>query len=130
MYKKEDLEAMEIPQLMGIAADLGVKVNPKDEMQDVIYAILDKAAEDSAAGISDQPKRKRTRINKKDTDRVYTVSGNEGENFDVKNGFYIENHQIEPDILIYNDPASVLSGRDLQLEAAVEEMLKQIGNAQ
>ena len=86
MYKKEDLEAMEIPQLMGIAADLGVKVNPKDEMQDVIYAILDKAAEDSAAGISDQPKRKRTRINKKDTDRVYTVSGNEGENFDVKNG--------------------------------------------
>ena len=51
-------------------------------------------------------------------------------NYDVKNGFYIENHQIEPDILIYNDPASVLSGRDLQLEAAVEEMLKQIGNAQ
>ena len=51
-------------------------------------------------------------------------------NYDVKNGYYIENHQIEPDILIYNDPASVLSGRDRQLEAAVEEMLKQIGNAQ
>ncbi len=51
-------------------------------------------------------------------------------NYDVKNGFYIENHQIEPDILIYNDPASVLNGHDLQLEAAVEEMLKQIGNAQ
>ena len=51
-------------------------------------------------------------------------------NYDVKNGYYIENHQIEPDILIYNDPASVLSGRDLQLEAAVEEMLKQIGHAQ
>ncbi len=51
-------------------------------------------------------------------------------NFDVQKGFYIENHQIEPDILIYNTPESVLSGRDLQLEAAVEEMLKEIGNAQ
>ena len=86
MYKKEELESMEIPQLMGIAADLGVKVSPKDEMQDVIYAILDKAAEDSAANASEAPKRKRTRITKKDTNRVYTVNGNEGENFDVKSG--------------------------------------------
>ena len=47
-------------------------------------------------------------------------------NFDVANGYYIENHQIEPDILVYNTPESVLSGRDLQLEAAVAEMLRQI----
>ena len=86
MYKKEELEAMEIPQLMGIAADLGIKVSPKDELQDVIYAILDKAAENSAAGITDAPKRKRTRIAKKDTDRVYSVKGKDGENFDVKAG--------------------------------------------
>ncbi len=39
---------------------------------------------------------------------------------------YMENLPIEPDILVYNDPASVLSGRDLQLEAAVQEMLKEI----
>ncbi len=39
---------------------------------------------------------------------------------------YIENHQIEPDILVYNDPASTLSGRDPQLEAAVTEMLNTI----
>ncbi len=86
MYKKEELEAMEIPQLMEIAAELGVKVKPKDELQTVIYAILDKAAENSAASISDAPKRKRTRIAKKDTNHVYTVNGNEGENHDVKNG--------------------------------------------
>ena len=86
MYKKEELEAMEIPELMGIAADLGIKVSPKDELQDVIYAILDKAAENSAAGVPDQPKRKRTRISKKDTDRVYTVKGEDGENLDVKKG--------------------------------------------
>ncbi len=44
----------------------------------------------------------------------------------VKEGRYIENMQIEPDILVYNDPASVLRGEDKQLERAVEEMLKAI----
>ena len=48
----------------------------------------------------------------------------------VREGRYLENMQIEPDILIYNDPASVLKGRDMQLEAAVEEMLKTIGEKQ
>ena len=40
-------------------------------------------------------------------------------------GSFLENMQIEPDILVYNDPASLLEGRDLQLEAAVKEMLKE-----
>ena len=44
----------------------------------------------------------------------------------VKEGRYLENMQIEPDILVYNDPASVLRGEDKQLEAAVKEMLKTI----
>ncbi len=39
---------------------------------------------------------------------------------------YLENMQIEPDILVYNDPASVLRGEDKQLERAVEEMMKEI----
>ena len=46
----------------------------------------------------------------------------------VKEGRYLENMQIEPDILVYNDPASVLRGEDKQLEAAVTEMLKIIDN--
>jgi C-terminal processing protease CtpA/Prc len=44
----------------------------------------------------------------------------------VKEGRYLENMQIEPDIEVYNDPASILRGEDRQLEAAVEEMLKTI----
>ena len=44
----------------------------------------------------------------------------------VKEGRYLENMQIEPDILVYNDPASVLKGEDKQLEAAVAEMMKTI----
>ena len=48
MYKKEELEAMEIPQLMGIANELGIKVSQDSALEDVIYAIIDKAAENSA----------------------------------------------------------------------------------
>lgn len=84
MYTKEELEQMDITQLMGIAEEFGVKVSQDDQLDTVIYAILDKAAEESAAG-NLVPRRKRSRITKKDTDRVYTVTGNEGENFDVKN---------------------------------------------
>ena len=49
----------------------------------MIYAIIDKAAENSAAG-EEAPKRKRTRIAKKDTSKVYTVKGADGENLDSK----------------------------------------------
>ena len=83
MYTKEELESMEIPQLVGIADQLGIKVSQDDQMEDVVYAILDKAAE-SAATSEEAPKRKRTRIAKKDTNKVYTVKGNEGENLDSK----------------------------------------------
>ena len=48
-------------------------------------------------------------------------------NWGTKDQRYIENFQIEPDIPVYNTPEATLSGRDLQLEAAVAEMLKEIG---
>lgn len=41
-------------------------------------------------------------------------------------GNYLENQQLQPDIIVYNDPADVLKGKDAQLETAVKEMLKQI----
>ena len=83
MYTKNELEQMDIPQLMEIANSLGVKVSQNDELETVIYAILDKAAEDSAAN-GGSTKRKRTRITKKDNAKVYTVNGAEGENLDPK----------------------------------------------
>ena len=82
MYTKEELESMEIPELMGIADQLGVTVTPNSELSDVIYAIIDKAAESAASG--EPVKRKRTRITKKDTNKVYTVKGQDGENLDSK----------------------------------------------
>ena len=45
--------------------------------------------------------------------------------YDLKEGRYLENLQLVPDILVYNDPASLLEGKDPQLEAAVREMLRQ-----
>lgn len=82
MYTKNELEQMDIPQLMEIANNLGVKVSQNDELETVIYAILDKAAEDSAAS-EGSTKRKRTRIAKKDNNKVYTVNGTEAENLNV-----------------------------------------------
>ena len=84
MYTKEELESMDIPQLVGIADELGIKVSPDDQLTDVVYAILDRAAENSANATDDAPKRKRTRIAKKDTSKVYTVKGEDGENLDSK----------------------------------------------
>ena len=85
MYKKEELETMDMGQLTAIAEQLGVNVHPDDTTETVVYAILDKAAEDSAASALAAPKKKRTRIVKKDTNKVYTVNGKDGENFDLKN---------------------------------------------
>ena len=82
MYTKEELEKLPIPELMEVAADLGIKVSQNDELENVIYAILDKAAENSAAGVA-MPKRKRTRITK-DNSKVYTVNGTDGESLDPK----------------------------------------------
>lgn len=41
-------------------------------------------------------------------------------------GNYLENHELEPDIEVYNTPESQLKGEDMQLKKAVEEMLKEI----
>ena len=72
---------MDPAQLLTIAAELGVEVSQDDALEKVVYEILDQAAIDSASNTS-ATKRKRTRIAKKDTDKVYTVTGKEGENYD------------------------------------------------
>ena len=40
-------------------------------------------------------------------------------------GNYMENHELKPDIEVYNSPEKSLKGEDEQLEAAVREMLKE-----
>ena len=116
MYTKEQLEKLAIPELMEIANQLGVKVSQNDTMENVIYEILDKAAIESSLG-SSTAKRKRTRITKKDTDKVYTVSGNEGENLDVKN----KGKVVEAPSLFADQPQPVEAPAEAPVEVKEEK---------
>jgi len=44
-----------------------------------------------------------------------------------RRGEFLENHQLEPDYKVENDPESVAQGRDKQLEKAVEVLLTKVG---
>ncbi len=41
-------------------------------------------------------------------------------------GNYLENSQLEPDILVVNDPTALVKGEDQQLKRAVEELMKEL----
>ena len=47
----------------------------------------------------------------------------------LPDGSYLENKQLEPDILVLNDPATVVKGDDAQLRTAIEELLRDIDSA-
>ena len=84
MYSKDELLSKNIAELEEIAEQTGVKIKSSDSQEDIIYSILDKQAEIEGNKNPLGTKRRRTRIVKKDTDRVYSVNGKEGENFDLK----------------------------------------------
>jgi len=84
MYSKDELSTKSISELADIAKEIGLEISSKATQEDTIYAILDKQAEVEGSKNPLGTKRRRTRIAKKETDKVYTVNGKEGENFDVK----------------------------------------------
>ena len=81
MYSKDELSAKSVVQLKDIAKEIGAKIKSGDNKENIIYTILDAQAEGSTDDAA--PKRKRTRIASKKEDRVYSVNGTDGENFDV-----------------------------------------------
>ena len=85
MYSKEELLSKDISELKEIANNLGATLESEDDHNNIVYNILDQQAIDEGAKNPLTSKRRRTRIVKKDTDRVYSVKGKEGENFDLKN---------------------------------------------
>ena len=84
MYNIDELSSKNISELEDIAKELGISIDKKSSQQDIVYTILDEQAKIGAAKTPLTTKRKRVRISKKDTDRVYSVNGKEGENFDLK----------------------------------------------
>ena len=142
MYNKEDLSAKGISELLDIAKEMGAEVDDKSSNEDIIYAILDKQAEgDSSLGT----KRRRTRIIKKDTDRVYSVNGKDGENFDIKknktagatddtttesdqeNDANTTQEEMTPEMILASMPKhrGRKSKRELELMAAAEKARKE-----
>ena len=85
MYSKDELSDKNTSELQDIATNLGIDVQDNTNNEELVYAILDRQAEvEGNKNPLGGTKRRRTRIVKKDTDKVYTVNGSEGENFDVK----------------------------------------------
>lgn len=84
MYSKDELSSKSMSELEEIAKSADIDVNNSKTQEDIIYAILDKQAEVEGNKNPLGTKRRRTRILKKDTDRVYSENGKEGENFDLK----------------------------------------------
>ena len=84
MYSKDELVSKSISELEDIANNLGIDSTKNMSQEELIYAILDQQAIVEGSKNPLGGKRKRTRILKKDTDRVYSVHGRDGENYDMK----------------------------------------------
>jgi len=65
-------------------------------------------------------------LNRQTTIDNGTVEQSNNAFYDQGGKWLVENHGADPDILVDNDPGSVMAGRDLQLEKAIEVMLEKI----
>ncbi len=121
MYSIDELSAKNIAELQEIAREAGIDFNDETGVQDLIYAILDKQADIEGSKNPLGPKRRRTRIVKKDTDRVYTVNGKEGENFDLKKNR--TNEEDVPQTTLFKENTDTTNNTN---ELSLEEQLMAI----
>lgn len=121
MYSIDELSAKNIAELQEIAREAGIDFNDETGAQDLIYAILDKQADIEGSKNPLGPKRRRTRIVKKDTDRVYTVNGKEGENFDLKKNR--TNEEDAPQTTLFKENTDTTDNTN---ELSLEEQLMAI----
>ena len=140
MYNIDELSSKNISELEDIAKELGISIDKKSSQQDIVYTILDEQAKIGAAKTPLTTKRKRVRISKKDTDRVYSVNGKEVENFDLKKSksatpevaplFSTENVEIAPvpeqeEAPTVEEPKTEKPKAEKSKKAAAEEILAQ-----
>ena len=84
MYSKDELLSKDNATLADIANELGAEYPANANQEDIVYAILDKQAVIKGNESPLTTKRRRSRIAKKEPDKVYSVNGKEGENLDTK----------------------------------------------
>ena len=119
MYSKEELLSKDISELKEIANNLGATLESEDDHNNIVYNILDQQAIDEGAKNPLASKRRRTRIVKKDTDRVYSVKGKEGENFDLKNNKAATPEQ--PSLFKDNDDAETSTPKNMSKDSTGKE---------
>lgn len=127
MYSIDELSAKNISELQDIANEIGAEVQSGSDQKAYVYAILDKQAEIEGSKNPLGVKRRRTRIVKKDTDRVYTVNGKDGENFDMKKNK--TNMEENTQQTVFNENADNTESSDNleeKRELTPEEMLSAI----
>jgi len=78
MYSKDELLSKDIAELQDIAKQAGASIKKSDSLEKIVDAIM----ATNEGETKPATKRKRVRITKHD-DKVYTVSGSKGENYDV-----------------------------------------------
>lgn len=81
LLTKEQLMSLSMEQLQAIAEGLNVETKHIQDQESLVYEILDAQAIQNA---SQQPAKKRTRIVKKDVDRVYSANQEKSESFEKK----------------------------------------------
>ena len=104
-------------ELTDIAKTLEVDTTDSADIENLVYSILDKQAVIESNKATAVTKRRRTRIEKKETDRVYSVSGSKGENFDVKKN----KQQTQQPLPLFKDninPAVTQNPQDTGTQAA------------
>ncbi len=118
MYNKDELLSKSISELEDIAKELGVETSANNDQETIVYAILDQQAIAEGNKNPLGTKRRRTRIVKKDTDRVYSVKGKEGENFDLKKNKSTATSEPAP---LFKEMSS-----DVPEEEKAEETVKEV----
>ena len=117
MYSKDELLSKDISELADIAQQLEADYKADDTKENIIYSILDKQAiVEGTKNSANNTKRKRVRIVKKDTDRVYSVNGKEGENFDTK-----KNKVVNEPTPLFKDELPILAPETIPETATVVE---------
>ncbi|WP_315547386.1 transcription termination factor Rho [Prevotella koreensis] len=127
MYTIDELSSKDISELRNIAKEIEADVTDNDDQQSLIYAILDKQAVLESEKNPLGAKRRRTRIQKKETDRVYSVNGKEGENFDTKKQKPAEQQQLFKDIVEPTEPMAENNAEEKPMEEPVKAPAKKRG---
>ncbi|MBP7857359.1 MAG: transcription termination factor Rho [Prevotella sp.] len=126
MYSKDELLSKSISELGDIANNLGLTMQNDSSQDDLVYAILDKQAEDEGSkNPLSTAKHKRTRIVRKETNRVYSVKGKEGENFDKRKSTPVVDQPLFKDLpqetADDDNQQEVNDGKDV--EALIEQFM-------